>query len=51
MSKFAAVLLALAAPAAWAAVNAVPEPGTFELLGLSGIVALVIGIRNRRNKK
>jgi hypothetical protein len=38
-------------PSASAGITAVPEPGTFELLALGGVVALVIGIRNRRGKK
>ena len=29
---------------------AVPEPGTFELLALGGVVALVIAFRNRGKK-
>jgi PEP-CTERM motif-containing protein len=36
--------------AAAGAVGRAPEPGTFELLALGGVVALVIGIRNRRKK-
>jgi PEP-CTERM motif-containing protein len=40
----------LASPAAYAGVGRLPEPGTFELLALGGVVALVIGIRNRRKK-
>ena len=36
---------------AWAGLsNAVPEPGMFELLSLGGVVAVVIGVRNRRKK-
>jgi hypothetical protein len=27
-----------------------PEPGTFELLALGGVVAAVVAIRNRRKK-
>ncbi|MGE5105558.1 MAG: PEP-CTERM sorting domain-containing protein [Betaproteobacteria bacterium] len=27
---------------------AVPEPGTFELLALGGVVAAIVAIRNRR---
>jgi hypothetical protein len=42
--------LLVIAPAAYAAASALPEPGTFELLALGGVVALVIGIRNRRKK-
>jgi PEP-CTERM motif-containing protein len=45
-----ALFLALASPAVYAGVGRVPEPGTFELLALGGVVALVIGIRNRRKK-
>jgi PEP-CTERM motif-containing protein len=36
--------------AAAGSISRVPEPGTFELLALGGVVALVIGIRNRRKK-
>ena len=51
LSLAAAAWLALAAPAyAGSLVGRIPEPGTFELLALGGVVALVIGIRNRRKK-
>lgn len=44
--------LALLSGGAWAALTGtVPEPGTFELLALGGVVALVIGIRNRRRNR
>jgi hypothetical protein len=43
-------LLALAAPAAWGAVTQLPEPGSFELLALGGVAALVIGLRKRFKK-
>lgn len=43
--------LPLAATAAGAVTGTVPEPGTFELLVLGGVVGLVLSIRNRRNKK
>lgn len=46
----ALALFAASAPV-WAGPAAVPEPGTFELLALGGIVALVSGIRRRRRKK
>lgn len=46
---FATVLLAFIPCAAMAGdISTAPEPGTFELLALGGVVALVIGIRNRR---
>lgn len=45
-----ALFLALASPAVYAGISRVPEPGTVELLALGGVVALVIGIRNRRKK-
>ena len=43
-------LLALVPAFAWAGTPPapVPEPGTFELLALAGVVALVIAVRNRR---
>jgi hypothetical protein len=50
-ARLAVLALLLPSGVALAGPAAVPEPGTFELLALSGIVALVIGIRNRRNKK
>jgi hypothetical protein len=45
-----AVLLAATTSFAQAAVapNPLPEPGTFELLALGGVVAAVIAFRNRR---
>jgi PEP-CTERM motif-containing protein len=45
------LVLALSAAPAWAGPNVVPEPGTFELLALGGVVGLVIAIRNRGRKK
>jgi hypothetical protein len=33
-----------------AVVGTAPEPGTFELFALAGVVAAVIAIRNRRKK-
>ena len=46
-----AFLLALVSGLVWAGTPApVPEPGTFELIALGGIVAAVIAIRNRRRK-
>jgi hypothetical protein len=45
-------VLAVATSTAWAGPTATaPEPGTVELLALGGVVALVIGIRNRRRNK
>jgi PEP-CTERM motif-containing protein len=45
------VVLAVIPWLAWAGVpTPAPEPGTFELLALGGVAALVIGIRNRRKK-
>ena len=42
----------LTSAAAWAGPTATaPEPGTFELLALGGVVALVIGIRHRRRNR
>jgi hypothetical protein len=38
----------LAATGAFAGTSTVPEPGTFELLALGGVVAVVVAIRNRR---
>jgi PEP-CTERM motif-containing protein len=51
MSKM--FLLGLVPGLAWAGAppGTAPEPGTFELLALGGVVALVIAIRNRRNRK
>ena len=46
----ALLLLAVASPAAYAAFTRLPEPGTFELLALGGVVALVIAFRNRGKK-
>jgi hypothetical protein len=43
-----AVAAFLASAAAQAGVNAVPEPGTFELLALGGVIAVVLAIRKRR---
>jgi hypothetical protein len=43
-----AILLAVVPGAALAGFNVVPEPGSFELLALSGLVAAVIALRNRR---
>jgi hypothetical protein len=43
-----AVSAALTAAAANAGVPTVPEPGTFELLALGGVIAVVIAIRRRR---
>ena len=44
--------LLIVAGLAWAGPTATaPEPGTFELLALGGVVALVIGIRNRRRNR
>ena len=46
------ILGLVASTLAWAGPGVtVPEPGTFELLALGGLVALVIGIRNRRRNK
>ena len=36
------------APAALAGAIPVPEPGTLELLGLGGVMAVVIALRRRR---
>ena len=45
------VALATALPA-WSAFagapTTLPEPGTFELLALGGVIAAVVAIRNRR---
>lgn len=44
-------LFALIPGLAWAGTpNAAPEPGTFELLALGGVVAAVIALRNRHKK-
>jgi hypothetical protein len=47
------LLLALVPGVAWAGAppGTAPEPGTFELLALGGVIALVIAIRNRGNRK
>jgi PEP-CTERM motif-containing protein len=51
-SRWSILGLVLASAGAWAGPTATaPEPGTFELLALGGVVALVIGIRNRRRNK
>jgi PEP-CTERM motif-containing protein len=50
--RLGVLALAVASSAVWAGPTATaPEPGTFELLALGGVVALVVGIRNRRRKK
>jgi hypothetical protein len=41
---------ALIATPVLAGILTVPEPGTFELLALGGVVAAVVAIRNRRKK-
>jgi hypothetical protein len=38
----------LATTAAFAQTRPLPEPGTFELLALGGVVAAVVALRNRR---
>ena len=44
-------LLALVSGPLWAGIpSPAPEPGTFELIALGGIVAAVIALRNRRKK-
>ena len=43
-------VLALASTAASAGSVHLPEPGSFELLALGGVVALVIGLRKRFKK-
>ena len=45
-----ALIAALSALSAFAGEPpaAVPEPGTFELLALGGVVAAIVAIRNRR---
>jgi hypothetical protein len=44
-----AVSAALTAAVAYAGLpTTVPEPGTFELLALGGVIAVVIAIRRRR---
>ena len=43
-----AMSLLLTSPATYAGATAVPEPGTFELLALGGVIALVLAVRNRR---
>jgi hypothetical protein len=48
MLSLLAALGALVASSAYAGVNTVPEPGTFELLALAGVLAAVIAIRKRR---
>ena len=48
-SLFGILLLSLVSGAAFAGVSQrVPEPGVLELLALGGVVAAVVGIRNRR---
>ncbi len=50
-SVFGILLLSLVSGAAFAGINpiqTVPEPGVLELLALGGLVAAVVGIRNRR---
>ena len=52
MLRSGVAALELLAGGAWAAATGnLPEPGTFELLALGGVVALVIGIRNRRRNR
>lgn len=46
----AALLVAVATAAKAGVPQQVPEPGTFELLALGGVVAAVIAVRNRRKK-
>lgn len=47
----ATLLLSLFPGLAWSgSINAAPEPGTFELLALGGVMAVVIAVRNRRKK-
>ena len=43
-----AACAALMATPVLAGVSAVPEPGTFELPALGGVLAAVVAIRNRR---
>lgn len=45
---FLAICATLLATSALAGVAQLPEPGTFELLALGGVVAAVVAIRNRR---
>ena len=49
-SLFGILLLSVISGAAFAGVpiQRVPEPGILELLALGGVVAAVVGIRNRR---
>lgn len=49
-SLFGFLLLSLVSGAAFAGTvpATVPEPGILELLALGGVVAAVVGIRNRR---
>ena len=42
-----ALLSVLSAPAV-AGINAVPEPGIFELLAVSAVAGIAIAVRNRR---
>jgi hypothetical protein len=35
---------------AWSVPIQAPEPGTFELLALGGVVAVIVAIRKRRKK-
>lgn len=48
------IVALVAALSAWSVFagtpTALPEPGTFELLALGGVVAAVVAIRNRRKK-
>lgn len=53
-SVFGILLLSLVSGAAFAGVGpilTVPEPGVLELLAMGGVVAAVVGIRNRNRRK
>lgn len=46
------VIFAVLPGLAWAGtdISSLPEPGTFELLALGGVVAAIVAIRNWRKK-
>jgi len=45
------LMLAAYAGTAMADFQAVPEPGVLELVALGGVVAAIIGVRNRNRRK
>jgi hypothetical protein len=49
--RWSVLAFVLGSSSAWAGPTAtLPEPGTFELLALGGVIVAAIAIRNRRRK-